>query len=95
MITHTTISTFDSCLSLGIFTIFGVDINGFGLKRLNGVFSNVLNQEVLANIRLVFQNCFTYNRDDAEEFQCAVRLEKYFTNIDGHGGGCVGCAHPL
>merc|ERR1712029_31995 len=37
------------------------------------------NQEVLADIRLVFQNCFTYNRDDAEEFQCAVRLEKYFT----------------
>ena len=37
------------------------------------------NQEVLADIRLVFQNCFTYNRDDAEEFQCAVRLEKYFS----------------
>lgn len=30
------------------------------------------------DIELVFQNCRTYNRDDAEEYQCGVRLEKYF-----------------
>lgn len=36
------------------------------------------NQEVLDDIRLVFENCYTYNKDDAEEYQCAVRLEKYF-----------------
>ena len=35
------------------------------------------NQEVLQDIRLVFENCYTYNREDAEEFQCASRLEKY------------------
>lgn len=36
------------------------------------------NQEVCDDIRLVFENCYTYNADDAEEFQCANRLEKYF-----------------
>lgn len=36
------------------------------------------NQEVLDDIRQVFVNCFTYNRPEAEEFQCGVRLEKYF-----------------
>ena len=36
------------------------------------------NQEVLQDVRQVFANCYTYNRDDAEEYQCAIRLEKYF-----------------
>ncbi len=35
-------------------------------------------QEVVEDISLVFQNCRTYNRDDAEEYQCGLRLEKYF-----------------
>ena len=37
------------------------------------------NSEVLQDIKTVFENCFTYNREDAEEFQCAIRLDKYFT----------------
>jgi hypothetical protein len=36
------------------------------------------NQEVLQDIRQVFENCWAYNRSDAEEYQCCVRLEKYF-----------------
>ena len=36
------------------------------------------NQEVLQDVRQVFANCYMYNREDAEEFQCAIRLEKYF-----------------
>ena len=36
------------------------------------------NQEVLEDIRLVFHNCWAYNRVDAEEYHCGVRLEKYF-----------------
>ena len=36
------------------------------------------NQEVLEDIEMVFKNCRTYNRDDAEEYMCGVRLEKYF-----------------
>ena len=36
------------------------------------------NQEVIEDIQLVFANCWTYNRDDAEEYQCGKRLEKYF-----------------
>lgn len=36
------------------------------------------NQEVLQDIRVVFANCYLYNREDAEEYQCAKRLEKYF-----------------
>ena len=36
------------------------------------------NQEVLEDIRLVFDNCWMYNRSDAEEYQCGVRLERYF-----------------
>jgi len=36
------------------------------------------NQEVLDDIRLVFKNCYQYNMEDAEEYQCAVRLEKVF-----------------
>ena len=36
------------------------------------------NQEVVEDIKQVFENCFMYNGDDAEEFQCGVRLEKYF-----------------
>ena len=29
-------------------------------------------------VRLVFNNCWAYNRADAEEYSCGVRLEKYF-----------------
>lgn len=36
------------------------------------------NQEVLDDIKLVFDNCYTYNKEEAEEYQCAVRLEKYY-----------------
>jgi bromodomain adjacent to zinc finger domain protein 1A len=36
------------------------------------------NQEVLDDIRLVFANCWQYNREDAEEYQCGIRLEAYF-----------------
>lgn len=36
------------------------------------------NQEVLEDIRLVFSNCWAYNRTDAEEYQCGVRLEAFF-----------------
>lgn len=36
------------------------------------------NQEILDDVRQVFVNCFTYNKPEAEEFQCAVRLEKFF-----------------
>ena len=36
------------------------------------------NQEVLEDIRMVFNNCWAYNRNDAEEYACGVRLEKYF-----------------
>ena len=51
------------------------------------------NQEVLEDIRLVFSNCWAYNKVDAEEYTCGVRLEKYFLReakklglIDGDEG---------
>merc|ERR1739844_180245 len=37
------------------------------------------NSEVLQDIKTVFGNCYRYNAEDAEEFQCAIRLDKYFT----------------
>lgn len=36
------------------------------------------NQEVLEDIRQVFANCWAYNRTDAEEYMCGMRLEKYY-----------------
>jgi len=36
------------------------------------------NQEVLEDIRLVFSNCWAYNKADAEEYSCGVKLERYF-----------------
>ena len=39
------------------------------------------NQEVLSDIKIVFGNCYRYNAEDAEEYQCAGRLEKYFEKI--------------
>jgi bromodomain adjacent to zinc finger domain protein 1A len=36
------------------------------------------NNEVLVDIRLVFENCRMYNKEDAEEYQCGERLERYF-----------------
>ena len=34
--------------------------------------------QVIEDIRLVFANCWLYNRAEAEEYQCGLRLEKYF-----------------
>ena len=34
--------------------------------------------QVIEDIRLVFDNCWLYNRAEAEEYQCGLRLEKYF-----------------
>jgi len=36
------------------------------------------NNEVLEDIRLVFENCRLYNKEEAEEYQCGERLERYF-----------------
>merc|ERR1719219_2848338 len=36
------------------------------------------NQQVIDDIRLVFNNCYSYNMEDTEEYGCAERLEKYF-----------------
>ncbi len=36
------------------------------------------NSEVIEDIKLVFDNCRLYNKEDAEEFQCGERLERYF-----------------
>merc|ERR1719317_399919 len=38
------------------------------------------NQEVINDIKLVFSNCYSYNMEDAEEYGCAKRLEKFFTS---------------
>lgn len=46
-------------------------------SRLNGL-EYKCNQEVLEDIRLMFRNCLQYNMEDAQEYQCALRLEKYF-----------------
>merc|ERR1711868_342481 len=58
-------------------------------SRLNDMFYSK-NQEVIDDIRLVFSNCYSYNMEDAEEYGCAERLEKYFDNqlkIRGLAGG--------
>merc|ERR1711962_1615812 len=47
-------------------------------SRMDGNIYYSRNQEILDDIRLVFSNCFQYNQEDAEEYKCAVRLEKYF-----------------
>merc|ERR1719357_2074353 len=36
------------------------------------------NQEVVNDIKLVFSNCYSYNMEDAEEYGCGERLEKFF-----------------
>eukprot|EP00096_Caligus_rogercresseyi_P009103 TRINITY_DN3029_c0_g1_i3.p1 TRINITY_DN3029_c0_g1~~TRINITY_DN3029_c0_g1_i3.p1 ORF type:complete len:1517 (+),score=584.82 TRINITY_DN3029_c0_g1_i3:77-4552(+) len=36
------------------------------------------NEAVLEDVKLVFDNCFTYNREEAEEYGCGVRLERFF-----------------
>lgn len=46
--------------------------------RLDGTTYYTRNQEILDDIRLVFSNCFQYNQEDADEYKCALRLEKYF-----------------
>lgn len=45
--------------------------------RLNDMFYTS-NQAVFNDIRLVFSNCLSYNMEDAEEYGCAERLEKFF-----------------
>ena len=34
--------------------------------------------QVIEDIRLVFDNCWLYNPLEAEEYQCGLRLEKFF-----------------
>ncbi|XP_040569329.1 bromodomain adjacent to zinc finger domain protein 1A isoform X2 [Lepeophtheirus salmonis] len=36
------------------------------------------NDKVLRDIKLVFENCFRYNREEVEEYRCGVRLEQFF-----------------
>ena len=36
------------------------------------------NQAIINDIRLGFSNCLSYNMEDAEEYGCAERLEKFF-----------------
>jgi len=48
-------------------------------SRLSDMFYSK-NQEVIDDVRLVFSNCYSYNMEDAEEYGCAQRLEKYFDN---------------
>jgi len=48
-------------------------------SRLNDMFYTC-NQDVINDIKLVFSNCISYNMEDAEEYGCAKRLEKYFTS---------------
>jgi len=44
------------------------------------------NQQVIDDIRLVFNNCYSYNMEDTEEYSCAGRLEKYFeTQLKSQG----------
>lgn len=44
------------------------------------------NQQVIEDIRLVFNNCYSYNMEDAEEYGCAERLERYFDKqLKSHG----------
>jgi len=44
------------------------------------------NQQVIDDIRLVFNNCYSYNMEDTEEYSCAQRLEKYFeTQLKSQG----------
>eukprot|EP00092_Neocalanus_flemingeri_P010571 GFUD01011387.1.p1 GENE.GFUD01011387.1~~GFUD01011387.1.p1 ORF type:complete len:1574 (+),score=621.92 GFUD01011387.1:101-4822(+) len=46
-------------------------------QRLNDMYYTN-NQAVINDIRLVFSNCVSYNMEDAEEYGCAERLDKYF-----------------
>jgi len=46
--------------------------------RLDGTSHYSRNQEILNDIRLVFANCYSYNEEDTDEYQCALRLEKYY-----------------
>ena len=34
--------------------------------------------QVVADIRLVFNNCFAYNHDDTDQFKSATKLSVYF-----------------
>jgi len=55
-----------------------IDLATIKSRLLNMFYSK--NQEVIDDVRLVFSNCYSYNMEDAEEFGCAERLEKYFNN---------------
>uniref|UniRef100_A0A1B6CTW9 Bromo domain-containing protein n=2 Tax=Clastoptera arizonana TaxID=38151 RepID=A0A1B6CTW9_9HEMI len=39
------------------------------------------NSEVIADARLVFDNCFIYNQADTEIYQCGLRLQKAFEKL--------------
>ena len=71
----TTVSL-DFSVPLYLFRYVIEKFNSIVTKSLNIYFVNF--QEVLDDIRQTFVNCFTYNKPEAEEFQCGVRLEKFF-----------------
>lgn len=47
-------------------------------RNLDGIGHYTNNQQILDDIRLVFSNCIQYNHEHTEEYQCALRLEKFF-----------------
>lgn len=46
--------------------------------RLDSMSHYLSNQAVIDDIKLVFSNCYQYNREEAEEYECALTLEKFF-----------------
>jgi len=46
-------------------------------RQLDGMKTYTDNRQVLDDIQLVFDNCRLYNQPDAEEYECAERLERY------------------
>jgi len=47
-------------------------------RQLDGMKTYANNRQVLEDIQLVFENCRLYNQPDAEEYECAERMERYF-----------------
>jgi len=39
------------------------------------------NSEVLADALLIFENCYSYNKDDTEIYQCGVRLHQLLEKL--------------
>ena len=54
---------------------------------LNKICSNLkqmkykCNQEVIADIEQMFQNCFDYNQSETEVYKAGIRLKKYFEQV--------------